>query len=152
MCVYICVCTYVCMCIYVCVCICVCICVCLYVYVYVCVCMCVYMYVCVYICVCVSMCVCVYIYIYLPSLLTSHPSESSPSTQLSSLHYTVAPCQLSFFFFFAGYLFYTWWYICVNAPLSTHPTLFFPHCAHKFIFYVCVSIPSLKIGSSVPSF
>ena len=39
---------------------------------------------------------------------------------------------------------------CFNAPLSIHPTLSFPHCAHKSVLYVCVSIAALQIGSSVP--
>ena len=29
-------------------------------------------------------------------------------------------------------------------------TLSFPHCAHKSVLYVCVSIAALQIGSSVP--
>ena len=40
--------------------------------------------------------------------------------------------------------------IYVIATLSVHPTLSFPQCIHKSILYVCVSISSLQIGSSVP--
>ena len=41
--------------------------------------------------------------------------------------------------------------IYVNPTLSSsHP--FRPHCVHKFILYVCVSILALQIGSSVPLF
>ena len=33
---------------------------------------------------------------------------------------------------------------------SSHPLL--PHCVHKFVLYICVSVPALQIGSSVPFF
>ena len=36
--------------------------------------------------------------------------------------------------------------------LSIHPTLSFPHCVYKSLFYVCDSIPALQIGSSLSSF
>jgi len=39
---------------------------------------------------------------------------------------------------------------CFNAPLSIRPTLSFPHCAHKSVLYVCVSVAALQIGSSIP--
>ena len=39
-----------------------------------------------------------------------------------------------------------------SATLSILPTLVFLHCLHKSIFYVCISIAALQIGSSVPSF
>ena len=31
---------------------------------------------------------------------------------------------------------------------SSHPL--FPHCFHKSILYVCISVPALQIGSAVP--
>ena len=31
-----------------------------------------------------------------------------------------------------------------------HLTLSFPHCVHKSVLYVCVSITALQIDSSVP--
>ena len=51
-----------------------------------------------------------------------------------------------------NYLFYTWQCIYVNSTFSIHPTLSFPHCVHKAIHYICNSIPSLQIVSSVPFF
>ena len=39
-----------------------------------------------------------------------------------------------------------------NAPLSMCPTLFFPHCVHMSLLYICISIPSLNIGSPAPLF
>ena len=39
-----------------------------------------------------------------------------------------------------------------SVTLSIHPTLSFPHCVHKCVLYVCVSIAVLQTGSSVPSF
>ena len=61
----------------------------------------------------------VHTHIYIPSLESpshcpSHPSRSSQSTELSSLCYTAAS---------PSYLFYTQWYIYVNATLSICPTL-----------------------------
>ena len=38
------------------------------------------------------------------------------------------------------------------TTLSIHPTISFPHCAHKSVLYVCVSLVALQKGSSVPSF
>ena len=40
----------------------------------------------------------------------------------------------------------------LGAAFSICPTLSFPHCAHKSILYIWISIPSLQIGSSVPFF
>ena len=37
-------------------------------------------------------------------------------------------------------LFYIWKCVYVNATLSIHPTLPFPHCAHISVLYVCVTI------------
>ena len=31
-----------------------------------------------------------------------------------------------------------------DATFSIHPTLSLPHCVHKSILYICVSIPSLR--------
>jgi len=36
-----------------------------------------------------------------------------------------------------------------HATFSVFPILSFPYCVHNFILYVCVSIPSLQIGSLV---
>ena len=41
--------------------------------------------------------------------------------------------------------------VYVSATLSIHPTLAFP-CVHILVLYVCISIPALEIGSSVPFF
>jgi len=40
--------------------------------------------------------------------------------------------------------------VCFHVTVSIHPTLFFPRCAHKSVLCVCISIPALQIGSSVP--
>ena len=39
-------------------------------------------------------------------------------------------------------------YICCS--FSTGPTVSLPHSVHKSILYICISIPSLQIGSWVP--
>ena len=37
----------------------------------------------------------------------------------------------------------------VNATCSVSPTLCFPHCVHKSVLYICLSIPAMEIGASV---
>ena len=69
------------------------------------------------------------------------PSRSSQSTKLSSL------CILQFP---TSYLFYIWSCICFSAILSICPTFSFPCCVHKSFLYICVSIPAMQIGWSVP--
>ena len=88
-----------------------------------------------------------YVYIYpLPleppfhsSPHPSHPSRLSQSPRFSLLCYTATSPSC---------LFYIWRCICLNAAVSIPATFSFPHC----VLYVCVSIPALQIGSSVPSF
>ena len=36
----------------------------------------------------------------------------------------------------------------VNAAFSICPTLFFPHCVHKSVVYVCISIPFTHLANS----
>ena len=38
----------------------------------------------------------------------------------------------------------------LSAFVPSSPSL--PHCVHKSVLYICVSIPSLQIGSSIPFF
>ena len=89
----------------------------------------------------ISMC------IYSPSLLSlpllpwSHPSRSSQSASLSSLCCTAASHWL---------LILHWWCIYASVSLWVFPTLTFPCCIHKFNFYLCISIPALQKGSSMP--
>ena len=47
-------------------------------------------------------------------------------------------------------LFHTWSRICVSVTLSVHPTLSFSYYAHTSLPYVCISIPALQRGPSVP--
>ena len=61
----------------------------------------------------------------------SHPSRLSQSTGLSSLCHSKFPPAICFT--------YSNIYASI-AILSIHPTLSFPHCVHKFVLYVCVSI------------
>ena len=44
-------------------------------------------------------------------------------------------------------LFHTWWCVYVDATLWIYPTLSVPHCVHKPILYICISIPALQRGS-----
>ena len=78
--------------------------------------------------------------------LTSHhpaPLGCHRAPDLSFLHHTAYSYWLSILH---------WRCICFHAILSIHPTLSFLHCVHMFVFYVCISIAVLQIGSSVPSF
>ena len=91
-----------------------------------------------------------YIYIYLspPSWASSQPPSSCPlgllqRARLVSLRYTVALPWLSILYMVV----HMRQCYFLNLP---HP--FLPHCVHKSILYVCVSIPSRQIGSLVPFF
>jgi len=76
-----------------------------------------------------------------PSSLPSLPSKSPGSTRLDFLGYSAL---------LTSYLFYAWQCVYVSATFSVHPTLSFLQCVHKFIFYICIFIPSLQIDSSIP--
>ena len=43
---------------------------------------------------------------------------------------------------------YTWLCVHLDATFSICPTRSLPNCAHESILYICLSIPSLQIGSS----
>ena len=86
-----------------------------------------------------------YQYTYVPSLLSlpsappSRPSRSSQSTSWAPLPYrSLTPA-----------IYLTLISVYFNATLSIHPNLSYPCCVHKSVFYVCFSIPALKIDSSV---
>ena len=49
-------------------------------------------------------------------------------------------------------LFYTQQYKYVNSSIPINPTFSFPHFVHTSVLYVCITIPTLEIGSSVPFF
>ena len=85
-------------------------------------------------------------YTYIPFLLNLPPtplhfSRLSQSTQLSSLcpqsNFSLAIC-------------FTHGNVCFNTTPLIRPRLSFPCCAHKSVLYVCISIPALQIGSSMP--
>ena len=85
-------------------------------------------------------------YTYSPSLLslpptpTSYPSLSTQSTCLSSLLYIAT--SKSYFTHSS--------FIHVKQSYSLNsPYPFLPHCVHKSILYICISIPALQIGSHI---
>ena len=78
----------------------------------------------------------------LPPHLPSHPSRSSQNTELSSRCYTAAPHQLSVLHLVV--------YICQWYSLDLSH-ISFPYCVHMLTLY-CISIYTLQIGSSGPSF
>ena len=91
-----------------------------------------------------------YVYTYpLPLGLPSHPAPPSrplghhgaPSWAPHAIH------QLP-----ASFLFHTWWCIHINPNLPVHLTPASPAQVHTSDLYIFVSIPALKIGSSVPFF
>ena len=83
------------------------------------------------------------VYIYISSLLCL---PSTPHPTLLGCHRAPGsvPCYSATFYD----LFYTWLCIfqCYSPKMSS---LSFPHCVHKSILYVCISIPALQIASSV---
>ena len=74
-----------------------------------------------------------------PHCPPSLPSMLSQSTRLNSLSYKTTFPQ-SCILRSAKPVF--------RATLSICSTLSFPQCAHKFVFYICISIPALERGSS----
>ena len=89
--------------------------------------------------------VCVYILTYIPFLL------NLPPTPTSQYHHRApgwAPCVTQQSFPLAIY--FTQGHYSFNTTLSFQPTLSFPHCVHKSIRYICISMPALQMGSSVP--
>ena len=75
----------------------------------------------------------------LPLSLPSHPSGSSQSTELGSLAAQQVPARC---------LFHTWCCVYVTAALQAVHCPLPPH-VHMSFLYVCISIPALKIGSSI---
>ena len=65
----------------------------------------------------------------LPLPTLSHPSRLSQSTNLSSLNHN-SKSPLAIILHMVMYMF--------QATPSIRPTLFFPHCVHKSVLYVCV--------------
>ena len=49
-------------------------------------------------------------------------------------------------------LFYAWQCLHVSATVSIIPEVSLPCFMHKSTLYVCISVPSLQLGSSVPFF
>ena len=100
-----------------------------------------------------------------PCTPQSHTSRSSQSARLGSLCYTVTSHQLSTLhmvvyiciciYTLSMYISYqSIIYLSISISIyntfSINPTLSFPYCVPKSILYICVSIPPLQIGSSVP--
>ena len=90
------------------------------------------------------------IYIYITSSLSLPPAHPHPTFVGHHRAAGWAPCitqQL-----LASYLFHIWSSMYVDVTFSIHPTLSFPHCVHKSILYICITVPSLHIGSLIPFF
>ena len=90
----------------------------------------------------------IYIYIYRlplkpPSTPPSHHYRSSQSAKLGSLCYTATSHQLSVSHMIEN--------ICRCYFLHSSHSLLWPLCPQS-VLYICVSIPSLQIGSSIPLF
>ena len=69
------------------------------------------------------------------------PLDCHRALGLSSLGYTATSYQRSVLHLVMDM------FLC---SFLIHPTLSFPHCAHKSVLYDCVSTAALQIGSSVP--
>ena len=73
----------------------------------------------------------------------SHPSRSLQSAMLGSLYYITTSHWPS--------VFHMTVHLCQCHFLSL-PPFSFPCCVRKCVLYVCISIPSLQMGSSVQFF
>ena len=86
-------------------------------------------------------------YTYIPSLLSLppihliQPSRSSQSTRVSICATQPLPT-----------IDFTHGSVYMSVLLSQFLPPFLPYCVQKSVLYVCVSIPTLKIHSSVPFF
>ena len=89
-------------------------------------------------------------YTCIPSLL-SLPPLPHPTPLYHQRVPGWAPCVIQQLF--TSCLFYTGQCVCMLMLLSPFiPTISLPHYVHKSIHYICVSVPSLQIGSSVQFF
>ena len=88
-------------------------------------------------------------YTYITSLgnLPSLPHPTSPLGHHRTAGW--APCVIQQLL--TSYVYYTWC-IHVSMLLSPCPTLSVLHCVHKSVLYICISSPSLQIGSSISFF
>ena len=97
------------------------------------------------------------VYIY-PSFLNSPPTfHPIPPVQVVTEHWVELPASYRRFplaICFGGSLFIC--FTCgdgyVSVLLSVCSIVSFPCCVHTSVLYVCISIATLQIGSSVPSF
>ena len=85
-----------------------------------------------------------YMHTYIPSLLSLSPHKPLPSQPLgprTALTELPAIQQLS-----ASYLFNTWWYICVSATRSIHPTFSIPTVSTRLLsMSVSLFLPCKRI-------
>ena len=71
-----------------------------------------------------------------PTTQPSHPSRSSQNTELSSLCYIAASQYLSILHMV----------VYIFQCHSQFTPFFFPHCVHKYVLYVCISIATWRDG------
>ena len=84
-----------------------------------------------------------------PSWISLLPPTPSHSSRLSQSTWFELPPSYSKF---PLAIYFAYVNVYVSVLLSIHYTLFFPHCVHMSVLYVCISVAALPIGSSVPSF
>ena len=84
-----------------------------------------------------------------PSWTSLPPPTPSHSSQLSQSTWFELPASYSKF---PLAIYFAYGNVYVSVLLSIHSTLFFPHCVHMSVLYVCISVAALPIGSLVPSF
>ena len=85
-----------------------------------------------------------YTYIYLPPLLSLPPTHSHPIPP--GHHRALSLSVLYSSFPLASYLHMVVYNMSMLLSQFVSPSPF-PHCVHKYIPYVCISIPALQIGS-----
>ena len=87
-------------------------------------------------------------YTYIPSLLTSLSLTTHPALLGHHRAWSWAPCVVQQLHISCSHMVVQ---ACQCSSLTSfHPLL--PRCVHKSVLFICIFIPGLYIGSSVPFF
>ena len=91
----------------------------------------------------------VYIYPHISSLLSLPPTLPIPPLQVVTKHRADLPVLCSSF---PLAIYFTFGSVYVSATLSLRPSFPSLPCVLKSVLYICVFIPAMPLGSSVPFF
>ena len=90
-----------------------------------------------------------YICPHITSLLSLPPTLPIPPLQVVTKHRADLPVLCCCF---PLAIYFTFGSVYMSRLLSLHPSFPFPCCVLKSILYICIFIPALPLGSSVPFF